>query len=55
MLKNAKIYVAGHRGLVGSAIVNNLKAKGFTNIIVRTRKELDLQNPKMVSDFFFFF
>ena len=52
MLKNAKIYVAGHRGLVGSAIVNNLKAKGFTNIIVKTRKELDLQNHKMVSDFF---
>ena len=52
MLKNSKIFVAGHRGLVGSAIVNNLKNKGFTNIIVRTHNELDLQNTKMVSDFF---
>lgn len=52
MLKNATIFVAGHRGLVGSAIVNNLKRKGFTNIIVRTREELDLQNTKMVADFF---
>ena len=52
MLKNAKIFVAGHLGLVGSAIVKNLKAKGFTNIILRTRKELDLQNPTHVATFF---
>ena len=42
MEKNSKIYVAGHRGLVGSAIVRGLKAKGYTNVIGRTHKELDL-------------
>ena len=41
---DAKIYVAGHRGLVGSAIVRNLEDKGYTNIICRTHKELDLTN-----------
>ena len=39
-----KIYVAGHRGLVGSAIVRSLKAKGYNNIIGKTHKELDLTN-----------
>ena len=39
MDKNAKIYVAGHRGLVGSAIWNNLKAKGYTNLVGRTHRE----------------
>jgi len=38
--KNSKIYVAGHRGLVGSAIVRNLKSRGYTNIIGKTHKEL---------------
>lgn len=52
MEKGAKIYVAGHRGMVGSAIVRGLEAKGFTNIITRTSKELDLRNQKQVEDFF---
>ena len=49
---NAKIYVAGHRGLVGSALVKNLKSKGYTNIITRTHAELDLTNTSSVADFF---
>lgn len=52
MDKNSKIFVAGHRGLVGSAIVRNLKEKGFTNIIGRTHKELDLTNQQAVENFF---
>jgi GDP-L-fucose synthase len=52
MEKNSKIYVAGHKGLVGSALVRNLKKKGFTNIICKTRAELDLINSTAVSDFF---
>lgn len=52
MLKKAdKIFVAGHRGLVGSAIVRQLKAAGFDNIIIRTRAELDLENQSAVADF----
>jgi GDP-L-fucose synthase len=50
--KNTKIYVAGHRGMVGSAIVRNLLAKGFTNILTRTHAELDLCNQQAVSNFF---
>ena len=50
--KNDKIYVAGHRGLVGSAIVRNLKSKGYENVIGRTHKELDLTNQAAVRDFF---
>lgn len=50
--KNAKIYVAGHRGLVGSAILNNLKKKGYTNLILRTHSELDLTNQESVAKFF---
>lgn len=49
---HSKIYVAGHRGMVGSAIVANLKAKGFTNIIERTSSELNLINQQDVADFF---
>lgn len=49
---NQKIYVAGHRGMVGSAIVRNLRAKGFTNIIARTHAELDLTNQAAVEQFF---
>ena len=49
---DAKIYVAGHRGLVGSAIVRNLEEKGYTNIIYRTHKELDLTNQEEVRAFF---
>ncbi len=52
MDKNSKIYVAGHRGMVGSAIVRALKAKGFMNIISRTSLELDLRNQQEVNDFF---
>jgi len=47
-----KIYVAGHRGMVGSAIVRNLKAKGLTNIVTRTHAELDLTNQAAVKEFF---
>ncbi len=52
MEKNAKIYVAGHRGLVGSALVRNLTSKGYTNLLVRTHAELDLTNQAAVADFF---
>jgi GDP-L-fucose synthase len=52
MEKNSKIYVAGHRGLVGSAIVKNLKSKGYTNIITRTHEELDLTKQGSVAKFF---
>lgn len=52
MNKQDKIYVAGHRGLVGSAIVRNLKAKGYTNIIGRTHGELDLTNQQAVREYF---
>lgn len=52
MDKNSRIYVAGHRGLVGSAIVRNLEANGFTNIITRTHAELDLTNQADVRKFF---
>ena len=50
--KTDKIYVAGHRGLVGSAIVRNLKAKGYEQVIGRTHKELDLTEQQAVRDFF---
>ena len=49
---NQKIYVAGHRGMVGSAIVRNLQVKGFTNIVTRTHAELDLTNQAAVQAFF---
>ena len=49
---NQKIYVAGHRGMVGSAIVRNLQAKGFNNIVTRTHAELDLTNQAAVQAFF---
>jgi GDP-L-fucose synthase len=52
MEKSSKIYVAGHRGLVGSAIVRNLESKGYTNIIGRTHAELDLTDSRAVDTFF---
>lgn len=52
MDKNSKIYVAGHRGLVGSAIVRGLKAKGYKNIVGKTHKELDLMDSLAVEEFF---
>ncbi|MDR1012649.1 MAG: GDP-L-fucose synthase [Lactobacillales bacterium] len=52
MNKNARIFVAGHRGLVGSAIVRNLEANGYANILTRTHAELDLTNQSATYDFF---
>src|SRR3989339_67173 len=52
MKKDSKIYVAGHLGLVGSAIVKNLLSKGYTNLVYRTHAELDLINQQAVIDFF---
>jgi GDP-L-fucose synthase len=49
---NDKIYIAGHRGLVGSAIVRQLEERGFTNLLMRTHKELDLTNQAQVQAFF---
>ncbi|GAA0714296.1 GDP-L-fucose synthase [Aquimarina litoralis] len=49
---NSKIYVAGHNGMVGSAIIRQLKKEGYTNIVVRSSSELDLKNQKAVNDFF---
>jgi GDP-L-fucose synthase len=52
MKKNSKIYIAGHRGLVGSAIVKNLESKGYTNLVYKTHKELDLLDANAVAEFF---
>jgi len=52
MDKESKIYLAGHRGLVGSALKRKLESKGYTNLIFRTHKELDLTNQQKVNDFF---
>ncbi len=52
MEKSAKIYVAGHRGMVGSAIVRKLEKEGYTNILTRTSSELDLRNQVAVTEFF---
>lgn len=52
MEKNSRIYIAGHRGMVGSAILRKLEKEGFNNIITRTSKELDLRNQQAVSEFF---
>ena len=52
MKKDSKIYIAGHRGLVGSAILTNLKNKGYTNFVLRNHTELDLINQQAVNDFF---
>ena len=50
--KNSKIYIAGHKGLVGSSILKNLQKKGYKNLIYKTHQELDLINQKDVEDFF---
>lgn len=52
MNKNDKIYIAGHRGMVGSAILRQLKDEGYTNFILKTSSELDLRNQQAVADFF---
>ena len=49
---NAKIYIAGHRGLVGKALIRQLNAQGYENIVSRTRQELDLTNQAAVREFF---
>jgi GDP-L-fucose synthase len=50
--KDSKVFIAGHRGLVGSAIVRQLESRGFTNLLMRTHKELDLTNQAQVQTFF---
>ena len=52
LTKNSRIFVAGHRGLVGSAILRKLKADGYDNIVLRTRSELDLLDQVGVHEFF---
>ena len=52
MEKGSKIYIAGHRGMVGSAIERKLRKEGFANIVARTSKEMDLRNQQAVNDFF---
>jgi len=52
MNKDAKIYVAGHNGMVGSALIRKLHAEGYQNLVVRSSKELDLTNQQAVADFF---
>lgn len=52
MRKDAKIYIAGHRGMVGSAILRRLQAAGYTNFVTRTSSELDLRNQAAVAEFF---
>ena len=52
MEKHSRIFVAGHNGLVGSAIVRKLRENGYTNIITRTRTQLDLTDPRLVEKFF---
>ena len=52
MEKNSKIYIAGHRGMVGSAIFRKLEQEGYSNLVTRTSSELDLRNQQAVTDFF---
>ena len=52
MNKNAKIYIAGHRGLVGSALMRQLQTQGYSNIVTRTHCEMDLTNQALVAEFF---
>lgn len=52
MEKKSKIYIAGHRGMVGSAIVRKLEKEGYSNLVTRTSQELDLRNQQAVNDFF---
>jgi GDP-L-fucose synthase len=54
MEKSSKIYIAGHRGMVGSSILRALKAKGYSNFLLKTSAELDLRNQQAVADFFAF-
>lgn len=54
MEKSSKIYIAGHRGMVGSSILRALKAKGYSNFLLKSSAELDLRNQQAVADFFAF-
>lgn len=54
MKKTSKLYIAGHRGMVGSSILRALKAKGYSNFLLKTSAELDLRNQQAVADFFAF-
>ena len=49
-LREGKVYVAGHRGMVGSALVRSLRAAGFENLLLKTRAEVDLENQQQVRD-----
>ncbi len=51
-LNNKKIYIAGHTGMVGSAILRSLKLEGHSNFVLKTSKELDLRNQRAVNEFF---
>jgi GDP-L-fucose synthase len=51
--KNTKIYIAGHNGMVGSAVWRILEKKGYSNLVGKTSNELDLKNQSKVSDFFY--
>lgn len=52
MQTNSKIYIAGHKGTAGTALVENLQKRGFNNLVLKTRKELDLVNQQAVAKFF---
>src|SRR2546428_12583263 len=52
MRKDSRIFVAGHRGLIGSAVVRRLREEGYANVLTRARAELDLEDPKQVDEFF---
>ena len=52
MQKGSKIYIAGHRGMVGSALVRKLEAEGFKNLLFTRRKDLDLTQQQSVAEFF---
>ena len=52
MEKDSKIYIAGHRGMVGSAILRRLKEEGYSNLLFRSSTELDLRNQEQVKEFF---
>jgi GDP-L-fucose synthase len=52
MEKSSKIYIAGHRGMVGSSILHTLQSKGYNNFLLKTSSELDLRNQQDVANFF---
>ena len=52
MYKHSKIYIAGHRGMVGSALMRRLQQEGYTNLLTRTSQEMDLRDQRAVTEFF---